>query len=96
MEVEWNIGKSVWDTSHLTCLLGNMSVWNRQLDIMSRVQGRSLGLKYNFGSHQHIDGYLKPYDWKIIKGVNVDRQDQQNPRSNIKRLESQEEESKRD
>lgn len=45
MEVEWNIGKSVWDTSHLTWLLDNMSVLNRQLDIMSRVQDRGLGLE---------------------------------------------------
>lgn len=29
MEVEWNIGKSVSDTSHLTCLLYDMTVLSR-------------------------------------------------------------------
>lgn len=33
MEMEWNIGKSVWDTSHLTCLLDNMALLSRQLDL---------------------------------------------------------------
>lgn len=33
MEMEWNIGKSVGDTSHLTCLLDNMALLSRQLDL---------------------------------------------------------------